>query len=279
MTPLFPVRWNVTAPELIADTFSSRIWAVRLADGTPAIVKDLKPIEDIADELRGADYLAWRNGKGTVRLLGREGTSMLLEHAGDLMLSHIVTEQSDARATEIAAQLTVELFAPLDDPLPSALLPIRDRFSALFDRARRDRAVDSVTEYVQAAVMVDRLISEARDITGLHGDLHHQNILRSDRGWLAIDPVGLAGEIGFGVANMFYDPADRNDLCLDPGRIAQMADTFSRALSLDPRRLLDQAYTYGCLSAAWNASAGSTTDERRDLAIAATIKRVRSTEY
>lgn len=279
MTPLFPVRWNVTAPELIADTFSSRIWAVRLADGTPAIVKDLKPIEDIADELRGADYLAWRNGKGTVRLLGREGTSMLLEHAGDLMLSHIVTEQSDARATEIAAQLTVELFAPLDEPLPSALLPIRDRFSALFDRARRDRAVDSVTEYVQAAVMVDRLISEARDITGLHGDLHHQNILRSDRGWLAIDPVGLAGEIGFGVANMFYDPADRNDLCLDPGRVAQMADTFSRALSLDPRRLLDQAYTYGCLSAAWNASAGSTTDERRDLAIAATIKRVRSTEY
>ncbi|MEX7495406.1 aminoglycoside phosphotransferase family protein (plasmid) [Acinetobacter baumannii] len=32
----------------------------------------MKPIEDIADELRGADYLVWRNGRGAVRLLGRE---------------------------------------------------------------------------------------------------------------------------------------------------------------------------------------------------------------
>ncbi|MGV3983409.1 aminoglycoside phosphotransferase family protein, partial [Citrobacter freundii] len=42
-----------------------------------------------------------------------------------------------------------------------------------------------------------------------------------------------------------YDPADRDDLCLDPRRIAQMADAFSRALDVDPRRLLDQAYAYG----------------------------------
>ncbi|WP_348924280.1 aminoglycoside phosphotransferase family protein, partial [Escherichia coli] len=49
----------------------------------------------------------------------------------------------------------------------------------------------------------------------------------------------------FGAANMFYDPADRDDLCLDPRRIAQMADAFSRALDVDPRRLLDQAYAYG----------------------------------
>ncbi len=75
----------------------------------------------------------------------------------------------------------------------------------------------------------------------------------SSRGWLVIDPVGLVGEVGFGAANMFYDPADRDDLCLDPRRIAQMADAFSRALDVDPRRLLDQAYAYGCLSAAWNA--------------------------
>ncbi|PHU50754.1 hypothetical protein CSW76_26760, partial [Shigella flexneri] len=38
---------------------------VSLPDGTPAIVKGLKPIEDIADELRGADYLVWRTPKRT----------------------------------------------------------------------------------------------------------------------------------------------------------------------------------------------------------------------
>ncbi|EBI5084915.1 hypothetical protein C6020_24775, partial [Salmonella enterica subsp. enterica serovar Newport] len=101
-------------------------------------------------------------------------------------------------------------------------------------------------------------------------------IMFSSRGWLVIDPVGLVGEVGFGAANMFYDPADRDDLCLDPRRIAQMADAFSRALDVDPRRLLDQAYAYGCLSAAWNADG---EEEQRDLAIAAAIKQVRQTSY
>ncbi|MEI1627945.1 aminoglycoside phosphotransferase family protein, partial [Escherichia coli] len=61
-----------------------------------------------------------------------------------------------------------------------------------------------------------------------------------------------------------------------PRRIAQMADAFSRALDVDPRRLLDQAYAYGCLSAAWNADG---EEEQRDLAIAAAIKQVRQTSY
>ncbi|MBH0464748.1 hypothetical protein I3A56_22775 [Salmonella enterica] len=195
MPPVFPAHWHVSQPVLIADTFSSLVWKVSLPDGTPAIVKGLKPIEDIADELRGADYLVWRNGRGAVRLLGRENNLMLLEYAGERMLSHIVAEHGDYQATEIAAELMAKLYAASEEP---------------------------------------------------------------------------------GAANMFYDPADRDDLCLDPRRIAQMADAFSRALDVDPRRLLDQAYAYGCLSAAWNADG---EEEQRDLAIAAAIKQVRQTSY
>ncbi len=65
MPPVFPAHWHVSQPVLIADTFSSLVWKVSLPDGTPAIVKGLKPIEDIADELRGADYLVWRNGRSS----------------------------------------------------------------------------------------------------------------------------------------------------------------------------------------------------------------------
>ncbi|EFK9123268.1 hypothetical protein ACK97_005413, partial [Escherichia coli] len=104
MPPVFPAHWHVSQPVLIADTFSSLVWKVSLPDGTPAIVKGLKPIEDIADELRGADYLVWRNGRGAVRLLGRENNLMLLEYAGERMLSHIVAEHGDYQATEIAAE-------------------------------------------------------------------------------------------------------------------------------------------------------------------------------
>lgn len=126
MPPVFPAHWHVSQPVLIADTFSSLVWKVSLPDGTPAIVKGLKPIEDIADELRGADYLVWRNGRGAVRLLGRENNLMLLEYAGERMLSHIVAEHGDYQATEIAAELMAKLYAASEEPLPSALLPILD---------------------------------------------------------------------------------------------------------------------------------------------------------
>ena len=125
MPPVFPAHWHVSQPVLIADTFSSLVWKVSLPDGTPAIVKGLKPIEDVADELRGADYLVWRNGRGAVRLLGRENNLMLLEYAGERMLSHIVAEHGDYQATEIAAELMAKLYAASEEPLPSALLPIR----------------------------------------------------------------------------------------------------------------------------------------------------------
>ncbi|WP_411970512.1 hypothetical protein [Mesorhizobium sp. BR115XR7A] len=33
--PAFPARWKVSEPELMAETFSSGIWKVRLEDGSP----------------------------------------------------------------------------------------------------------------------------------------------------------------------------------------------------------------------------------------------------
>ncbi len=188
MPPVFPAHWHVSQPVLIADTFSSLVWKVSLPDGTPAIVKGLKPIEDIADELRGADYLVWRNGRGAVRLLGRENNLMLLEYAGERMLSHIVAEHGDYQATEIAAELMAKLYAASEEPLPSALLPIRDRFAALFQRARDDQNAGCQTDYVHAAIIADQMMSNASELRGLHGDLHHENIMFSSRGWLVIDP-------------------------------------------------------------------------------------------
>ncbi|MBH8375345.1 aminoglycoside phosphotransferase family protein, partial [Pseudomonas aeruginosa] len=39
-------HWHGSQPVLIADTFSILVCKVSMPDGTPAIVKGLKPIED-----------------------------------------------------------------------------------------------------------------------------------------------------------------------------------------------------------------------------------------
>ncbi|WP_210241526.1 aminoglycoside phosphotransferase family protein [Mesorhizobium sp. B2-5-4] len=274
--PAFPPRWKVSEPELIAETFSSRIWKVRLEDSSPAIVKALKPFDDVADELRGAHFLAWRRGEGAVRLLGRDGHSMLLEYGGDTLLSQVLVEQGDNAATAIAADVMAKLFSPSDHPYPSELQPLRERFASLFKKAATDRGIGGDSLYVEAGAIAERLLADPHDIRPLHGDLHHENVLRGPRGWLVIDPKGVLGDPGFDAANMFYNPLDRDALCFAPERIAHMAEVFSRTLGQSPAAILDHAIAYGCLSASWHHEDDNAVEENRELSIAAAIRAVRA---
>lgn len=272
----FPEEWAVSEPVLIAETFSSRIWKVQLAGGKPAIVKDLKPFDDVEDELRGAHFLSWRNGEGAVKLLGFDGNCMLLEYAGERHLVDDLNAHGDGAATEIAAEVMAQLFAPSSLPVPGDLQPLRERFASLFKRAKADRTAGKESLYVEAAIIADRLLADPRDMRPLHGDLHHENIMHGPRGWLAIDPKGVLGDPGFDAANMFYNPLERDDLCLDAERIAAMAETFARTLGQNVRAILDHAIAYGCLSASWHGEDGNAVDENRELAVAAAIRNVRT---
>jgi streptomycin 6-kinase len=133
--------------------------------------------------------------------------------------------------------------------------------------------------YIEGAATAERLLADPRDLRPLHGDLHHDNIMYGPRGWLAIDPKGVYGDPAFDAANVFYNPLDRDDLCLDPARIASMAEVFARVLRQSPRRLLDYAIAYGCLSAAWHAGDANRQDENRELAVATAIREVRDSGF
>ncbi|MET3660017.1 aminoglycoside phosphotransferase family protein [Aquamicrobium ahrensii] len=274
-SPDFPSRWSITGARLIADTFSSRVWKVTLGDGSPAVVKDLKPFDDVDDELRGAHLLAWRDGQGLVRLIDQDGCRMLIEYAGQRHLTEVLETEGDPAATEIAAEVMQRLHAPGDRPVPSGLQPLAQRYEALFAKAKRDVAAGAVSAYSDAATLAQELLDSAREVRPLHGDLHHENILEGPRGWLAIDPKGVIGDAGFDAANLFYNPLDRDDLCLNRQRITRMAEQLSHSMRQDPRRLLDHAIAYGCLSAAWHHGDGNATDENRELAVATAIREVR----
>ncbi len=59
-----------------------------------------------------------------------------------------------------------KLYAASEEPLPSALLPIRDRFAALFQRARDDQNAGCQTDYVHAAIIADQMMSNASELRG-----------------------------------------------------------------------------------------------------------------
>lgn len=274
ITPSFPASWNIEAAKQIADTPAGVVYEVTLGDGSLAVAKALKH-KVLKDSLRGADFIEWRAGVGCVTLLDRSDDILLMEHAGSETLRDVLFREGDDDATTaIAADVLLHYHRPSEVPPPSSLLTLPQYFESLFRKAEQDRSDGVDSPYVEAAALAQELIGRQSDIRPLHGDLHHENIMRSARGWIIIDPAGLIGDAALDVANMFSNPLDRFDLTRSEARIASMAAIFSKALKRDERVLLQYAFAYGCLSAAWHEEDGNAQERDDELAVAATIKTV-----
>nr|WP_295986446.1 aminoglycoside phosphotransferase family protein [uncultured Agrobacterium sp.] len=272
--PSFPASWNIEAARQIADTPAGVVYGVTLGDGSLAVAKVLKK-KVLKDSLRGADFIEWRAGIGCVELLERSDDILLMEHAGTETLRDVLfRDGNDDATTEIAADVLLKYHQPSQQPPPSSLLTLPLYFESLFRKAEQDRTNGVDSPYVEAATLAQELIGQQRNVKPLHGDLHHENVMRGERGWIIIDPAGLIGDAALDVANMFSNPLDRFDLTRSEARIASMAAIFAKALQRDERLLLQYAFAYGCLSAAWHEEDGNAEERDNELAVAATIKTV-----
>ena len=250
-------RWNLVPDGPHFETeYASRLMPVR-QHGTLAILK----VTEGEEEQRGGILLEWYQGRGAVRVFAREGPAILLERAtGKRDLGAMARNGDDDAATRILCAAARELHAPRDKPPPETLVPLRVWFRALAPTASERGGV-----LVKSNHVARELLGEARDVTVLHGDLHHGNVLDGDaRGWLVIDPKGLIGERGYDYANMLCNPDAATALA--PGRLQRQAEIVARESGLEPQRLMKWLLAYCGLSAAW--SLGDGHDARPAIAIA-----------
>ncbi len=278
-------RWLDRLPGLIADV--ARDWdlelgqpydlsfnwvvPVRCSDGGAAVLK-LGPPEPghLAAE---ATALARYDGHGAVRLLAHDHArgALLLERAVPGTMARAMVPERDLVAT--AAIITVMR------RLHTAVPPL----VGLADVVERDRPsfVDHLRRYpgdtpfprrlvLRAAGLLEELSASATDRVVLHGDLHHDNVLRAQREpWLAIDPHGVVGDPGYEVGAMLYNPdPERRDpalVALVPARVQQLADGLGMPLD----RVVAWGFVYAMLSEVWTAEEeGAPVTRALDVALA-----------
>ncbi|MCX5494229.1 3'-kinase [Kaistia dalseonensis] len=234
-------RWRLTADGAPIETATSHLLPV-LHAGNPAMLKLLKPS---SDEGPGIAALGWFGGAGAVRLIAAKDDAVLMERAiGTRSLTEMAISGDDQGAIRIIAAVAMQLHAPRATP-PPALPDLTRRFRALFETGASHPVLP------RCAAMARRLLAAPRSVGVLHGDLHHQNVLDSPRGWVAIDPKGVSGERAYDVANLFLNPVDVDRLVLDPARALRLANTVSDALGIERPRILGFAFAHAGLSAAW----------------------------
>ena len=97
----------------------------------------------------------------------------------------------------------------------------------------------------------DLLKSTTREVL-LHGDLHHDNILKNSNGWLVIDPKGFIGDPAFELAAYLCNPIPELLQENQPREIIEnRINICSAELGIDSRRISDWLYAKSVLCWAW----------------------------
>ncbi|WP_056314212.1 aminoglycoside phosphotransferase family protein [Devosia sp. Root685] len=249
------IRWSLTKSTPVAETPRSWLFRVEQNGRNFAALKIIKP-EASKEEGRGIRLLQWYEGDGAATVFDTHGDTVFMEWLDGGTLGEPVRAGRDDEGTIAIATVVASLHKPRPDA-PEGLEPLRDRFQALFDTDVRAWPRTARDLYARSAGIALKLFDKPSAIVPLHGDLHHDNIMSSDRGWLAIDPKGVLGDPAYETANIFINPERATEIASDPKRIAARADILSQRLGYNRKRILGWAAAHAALSACWDLEAGN----------------------
>jgi streptomycin 6-kinase len=237
--------WQVT-PERAIETKGSVVVLGRRGDQPVAV----KFMSNGHDEWFSGQVLNAFDGNGVVRLLDRADGALLLEQLRPAhSLASVGVNLGDEEANRILSDVILKMRpGPVPDGTPSV-----ESWGASFGHYT-SRASDLIAPALieEAHQRYAELCASQSSTRLLHGDLHHHNVLMdSERGWLAIDPKGVDGELAYEVGAALRNPAEHPELFTQPATIKTRVDCFAKALSLDAVRVLGWAFAQSVLAALW----------------------------
>jgi streptomycin 6-kinase len=254
--------WSLTI-ERTAETATSMLVYGKRAGRTVV----LKVVKQQGDEWRCGEIAAKFGGRGVVEVFEHMAGAALFERLdpGE-PLAALTLNGRDEEATDIIAMMLGRM-APGDPP---ETCPSVEQWGGGFVRqaAAGDERIPAALLDPAQRIYAD-LCATQRVPALLHGDLHHYNVL-SDRarGWCAIDPKGVVGELEYEVGAALRNPLDRPDLFAKPDIVERRLDQFGLALGLDVGRARGWCFAQAVLSAIWSLEDGRAAEADAALQLA-----------
>lgn len=241
------VLWRLKPDGEPFETHSSWLCFVRRGDDR-ALLKVFKPD---SDEAPSARFLAAHKARGTVRLLESDENAILIERISPgTELTQLSVEGRDDDATHIICDTIVKLQSSHADVhgWPGHEEQVRE-----FERRI---AIPPLTAEIAArahAMFLELEASQSHRVL-LHGDLHHENILFDEtRGWLAIDPKGVVGDLAYELAAPLRNPLELPDTFMTPAQMDRRVRIYCERLKLDRERVLGWCFARNAVAALWYA--------------------------
>ncbi|HEX6534157.1 MAG TPA: aminoglycoside phosphotransferase family protein [Gemmatimonadaceae bacterium] len=243
-------EWGVAVREVLETATSLVAFARR---GATDVV--LKVVKEEGDEWHSGETLRAFGGRGVARVHEHRAGALLLER---LVPGHSLVELALGGGDEEATTILARVIGAMSPDVAAHRAPSVQRWGEGFDRyaATGDRRI--APPLVMLAREIYAALSETqRNPRLLHGDLHHSNVLFDRaRGWIAIDPKGVVGEVEYEIGAALRNPREEPSLFTDPGTIERRLERFVSELEVDRDRVVGWAFAQAVLSAIWTIEDG-----------------------
>lgn len=220
--------------------------------------------EDV-DFARQAKTLKLYSGNGAVKVLNEDVENSVLLLEGCIPGKSLHTLKDETKESLIFTNIAKRLWrkAPEDPMFENISSHIKDFnwYLENIKKAEKHLPKDLVDK---AHELFKQLISTQKDNFLLHGDLHHDNIISSDRGWLAIDPKGVIGEREYESASFILNPykqfTEKEEL-ISEEFFANRIELIATTLRFDKKRITQWAFVKSVWGQIWRVRDSNKEDK------------------
>ncbi len=214
----------------------------------PVVLKISCDAKTSNEEMRALEYF---DGDGSIQLLAAEDEY----HA--LLLQQAIPGTTLKTLYPQHLNEVMDIYVAVMNKLHDKKLPPRHEFRHVRDWLQAFTRVDlsqlPADMVAQAKEITAELLSTMRNEILLHGDLHHDNLIKHEDEWLAIDPKGIVGDAEFEIAA--FDIIHPSEFPLGSKVIdlfAQRINSLAQKSGLDVERIKNWVFVRLILSTAWS---------------------------
>ncbi|MCL9685688.1 aminoglycoside phosphotransferase family protein [Legionella maioricensis] len=221
--------------------------------GQPVILKISCDEKSISDEVLALKYF---DGSGSIKLIAHN------ERYHALLLQQAIPGETLKSRYSSQVEYVMDCYVNTMRKLHNKCLSSKNNYRHIRDWLI---VIEKLTDHdcpsylvKKAVALKNELLASATAEIFLHGDLHHDNILKDRDCWLAIDPKGIVGDPEFEIAAFDFmyvnELANRNDVKnIVEARISLLA----QKAHLNPQRIKDWVFVRLILMAAWHVEDNS----------------------
>lgn len=240
-------RWGLIMSRKMMETPTGHLYQVDSIHGSSV----LKIFTDLGkhDERGGSIFLGALKGDGAALLYEYDDRAQLMEYLPGPNLYEFSQKGQEDKATEIFVGLVKKIRSKKIVASQEQLMTMRDLFK-IFDRVSPPRELADL--FTKAQKLSKQLVATQTEEILLHGDLHHENVMKNSRGeYVCFDPKGIMGDPAYELATTLKNPMAYQETSQNLEMFKKRAISFSKELNLPLERIVGFAFIHLCLSVGW----------------------------